>query len=93
MVVACRWPPTLTNLLRSLRLRLGDLAPASSGEAFAWMMGPAAVLVIMQAPARVVSAISCSPCVCAAGGVDGGLNCVAVWFLLALALDPLILVL
>ena len=90
MVVVYRWPPTLTNLLRPLRLHLGELAPASCGGTFSWMTVPAAVLVIQPAPARVVSAVSCSPCGCAAGGSMVALNCVAVWFLLALAMGPMI---
>ena len=99
MAVVCRWSPTLTNFLRfflapwpsilspvaSLGLHLDELAPASGGGTFSLMIKPA--------PARVVSAVSCSPYGCAAGGSRVALNCVAVWFLLALAMGPMIWVL
>ena len=57
------------------------------------MMGPVAVLVLMPAPARVFGAVTCSPWGFALGVPRVILNCVAVWFLLALAMGPPIWVL
>ena len=82
--------PVLLTLPASPLPIIDGLDPTSGGGVFSWLVGPVAVLVLMPAPARVFSAVSCSPWGCAAGVSRVILNCVAVWFLLALAMGPMI---
>ena len=79
MELVCSWPPTLKNLLRSLWRCLGKLAPASCGGTFSLTVR--------------CSAVSWSPCGCAAEASRVTLSYVAAWFLLALLMGPLIWVL
>ena len=83
----------LLTLLTSPLPIIDGLDPTSGEGVFSWMVGLVAVLVLMPAPAHVFGAVFCSPWGCAVGVPRVILNCVAAWFLLALAMGPPIWVL